>query len=187
MGLGSVTRPDHLMGGTCTSYSIPLEGHHVCTTTPLLLLLRTLLCKGCSEHRIGHFISNVVARYKVCLSTCCRGNRCSYTGASACQKVLTVSTPDQPLKPYPSLWLECLLIYPSPCTSRLPLAAASLTDLKSSDDDDVGDGGDDDIAFPLCIVNLENCSRLRKLPKCKWGYQMLPDHCPSIEAYSEFT
>lgn len=50
---------------------------------------------------------------------------------------------------------------------QLLLAAASLTDLKNSDHGDDGDSDgddDDDIAFPLCIVNLENCSRLRKLP-----------------------
>lgn len=123
-----LTRPSS--GGTGTSYSIPSEGHHVCLTSSLLLLPRKLFCKGCYEHWIGHFISNVVGRYKVCLSTCCKGNRCSYTGASACQKMLTGSTPGQPLQPHPSLWLECLLAYPSPCTPRclLPLSSCNFPD-----------------------------------------------------------
>lgn len=46
-----LTRPLH--DGACTSCCIPSEGHSVCMTSPLLVLLRTLFHKGPSECLIG--------------------------------------------------------------------------------------------------------------------------------------
>lgn len=129
-------------------------------------------------------------RYKVHLSACCKGNRCSSSYRSLCLPKDLDSVHSRPALEAPShigsgVAPDSPLSFHHQVPSSLPLAATSLADLKSNNNDD-----DDDIAFPPCIVYLQNCSRLRKLPhlqKCIGEYQMFPDSCPSTEACSECT